>query len=288
MTPDGLSVALRALSLVALYQAAGTVFFLALMRGALARSAAGIRRLALASALLAAPLVVAHETLEAARMADSFAGLIDPGMLRLAWFSGNGAAHVAQLAGLGAIAAALGGTTTGGGRLRLATVGAVVAALALTLTGHSRTHPAHGLFALLLGVHLLVVAFWFGALWPLLQVLRAEPVALAGRVLARFSLLAGRSVPLILLAGLGMAWLLVQDWSVLRRPYGELLLMKLAGYLLLLALAAWNRWRLTPLLQANSVTAVPALRRIIGAEFVLICAVLTLTANLTALYSPEG
>lgn len=288
MTPDGLSVALRALSLVALYQAAGAVFFLALMRGEVSRSAAGIRRLACASALLALPLVTVHETLEAARMADDFAGLIDRRMLWLAWFSGNGAAHVAQLAGLGVIAAALAGTATSGGRLRLATVGAVLAALGLTLTGHSRTHPAHGLFALLLGVHLLVVAFWFGALWPLRQVLRAEPAAVAHRVLARFSLLAGRTVPLILLAGFGMAWLLVPDWSVLRRPYGELLLMKLAGYVLLLALAAWNRWRLTPRLQMNPATAVPALRRIIGAEFVLLCAVLTLTANLTALYSPEG
>lgn len=288
MTPDGLSVALRALSLVALYQAAGAVFFLALMRGEVSRSAAGIRRLACASALLALPLVTVHETLEAARMADDFAGIIDPRMLRLAWFSGNGAAHLAQIVGLGVIAAALAGTTTGGGRLRLATVGAALAALGLTLTGHSRTHPSHGLFALLLAVHLLVVAFWFGALWPLLQVLRTESAAVAHRVLARFSQLAGRTVPLILLAGLCMAWLLIGDWSVLRRPYGELLLLKLAGYVLLLALAAWNRWRLAPRLQVDATAATPALRRIIGAEFVLICAVLTLTANLTALYSPEG
>lgn len=292
MSPDRLSVTLRALTLVLLYQASGAAFFLAVMRGRLSRSAGAIRRLAIASGLAAAVLAAAHETLDAARMADDYAGVLDPAMLRLAWFSGNGAAHLTQMIGLAVIAAALasrrGGDAPGPGALRVATLGAAIAAVALALTGHSRTHPEHGLFTLLLVLHLLLVAFWFGSLWPLVLVLRGEPAAVAAAVVARFSSSAMRLVPLILVAGLGMAWLLIDDASVFRRPYGLLLLAKLAGFAVLMPLAAFNKWRLTPALEAGAPAALPVLRRIIVAEFTLICAVLTVTANLTAFYSPEG
>ena len=72
MTPDRLSVTLRALYLVALYQAAGAAFFLLLMHGRLGPSAAAIRRLAFASAVIGVVLAGLHQTLEAARMADEF------------------------------------------------------------------------------------------------------------------------------------------------------------------------------------------------------------------------
>jgi putative copper export protein len=170
---------------------------------------------------------------------------------------------------------------------RVAALGGAVAALALTLTGHSRIHPQRGLFALLLSVHLLIIAFWFGALWPLLRVLQHESTRAAAGIVARFSMLAGKLVPLILLAGLGMAWLLIDDLSVLRRPYGRLLLTKLVGYLLLLPLAAWNKWRLTPALQSGQIHPATTLRRIVVVEYMLICGVLAATANLTAFYSPQ-
>jgi putative copper export protein len=288
MSPDRLSVTLRALSLVLLYQACGAAFFLAVMHGRVARSAGAIRRLACTSALAGLVLVAAHGTLEAARLAGDYAGMIEADMLRLAWLSGNGAAHVAQMIGLGLIVIAFATHRASGGSRLLATLGAAIAALALTLTGHSRTHAAHGLFPVLLALHLLIVAFWFGALWPLAMVLRAEPRAAAATVIARFSSLATPLVPLILVAGVGMAWLLIDDRSVFRRPYGLLLLAKLAGFALLLPLAAFNKWRLTPALQSGVPAAATTLRRIVVAEFVLICAVLTVTANLTAFYSPEG
>jgi putative copper export protein len=291
MTPDRLSVTLRALYLVALYQAAGATFFLRLMRARLVESAAGIRRLAFVSAVTGMVLAGLHQWLEAARLADEYRGMIDIDMLRLAWLSGNGAAHAAQIYGLAVLALALGSARSGvasGGtpHLPVAIVGAAIAALALTLTGHSRIHPQRGLFALLLAVHLLVVAFWFGALWPLLRVLRDETPPIAAQIVTRFSTLAGRLVPLILVAGLGMSWLLIAELSVLQRPYGRLLLTKLAGFLLLMPLAAWNKWRLTPALLSGSQRSTSALRRVLAIEYLLICGVLTATANLTAFYSP--
>lgn len=294
MTPDRLSVTLRALYLIALYQAAGAAFFLWLMRRHLGACAASIRRLAVASAVSGAILAGAHQTLEAARLADDFAGLQDRGLLQLAWLSANGAAHAAQILGLALLALALGrsrsrsldDTRAGTTPLALAALGGVVAALGLLLTGHSRIHPQRAAFAALLALHLLAVAFWFGALWPLLRVLRMESLPVAAQVVARFSSLAGRMVPLILFAGLGMAWLLLDDLSVLQRPYGRLLLAKLAGFLLLMPLAAWNRWRLGPALLAGDWPAAGTLRRIILLEYLMVCAVLTATANLTAFFSP--
>jgi len=293
MTPDQLSVALRALSLVTLYQAAGAAFFLWLMHRQPLQSAPTIRRLALISAAIAIVLSGMHQTLEAARMADAYAGMADRDLLRLAWLSGNGAAHLAQMLGLALLVLALltagdGPSGSKGLHLSLAGTGGAIAALALLLTGHSRIHPQRALIAPLLGVHLLVVAFWFGSLWPLLRVLRDETPAIAAQVVARFSVLAGRLVPWILVAGLGMATLLVADLSVLQKPYGRLLLAKLAGFMLLMLLAAWNRWRLTPALLQGYLHSAMTLRRIIVLEYLLICAVFAATACLTALYSPAG
>jgi putative copper resistance protein D len=91
--------------------------------------------------------------------------------------------------------------------------------------------------------------------------------------------------PLILVAGLAMAWLLTGTLKVLGKPYGELLIIKLAGFGLLMVLAAYNRWRLTSTYEEARSEA--SLRRSLAAEYVLIVAVLSVTAVLTTLYSPE-
>jgi putative copper export protein len=63
--------------------------------------------------------------------------------------------------------------------------------------------------------------------------------------------------------------------------------MKLVLFSLLMALAAWNKWRLTPALAAGDARAALALQRSISAEIILIAVVLSLTATLTTLYSPD-
>jgi putative copper export protein len=174
----------------------------------------------------------------------------------------------------------------GQGAAGWAGLGGVIAVGGFLITGHTASaHALRPVLAPLLALHLLVVAFWFGALVPLALVLRFEPRALAVGVLQRFSALAGWTVPLILVAGLTMAWLLAGSLSVLGKPYGELLIVKLAGFGVLLGLAAYNRWRLTPTLEAARSQA--ALRRSLAAEYLLMIAVLGVTAVLTAFYSPE-
>jgi putative copper export protein len=286
MTPDTVSVVVRALGFVALLQATGAVYFLVLFGQKLTESTAGIGRLGVVAALVGIPLVVAHQSLEAARMAGEFAGTWDSDLLQRAWKSSSGAAHLLQAIGLLGVAVTL--RRFGHLHQVSATLAATLAVLALLLTGHTSIHALRWLLAPLLAVHLLIVAFWFGALAPLYWVTQRESLDGAARTVARFSALAGWLVPGILVAGLALALVLLPDVSALQRPYGLLLIGKLSGFGLLLALAAYNKWRLTPALLAGAATALPALRRSIAIEYALLIAVLVLTAVMTAFFSPES
>lgn len=293
MSPDLLSVTLRAAAFVALFQAAGAAFFLAKFGAGLGPSRAPIARLGRLAALTAVPLVLAHQLLDAARMAGEFAGSMDASLQRLAWYSGSGVMHLVQVAGMLLVAVGLRtAQASRGPRLTahtLAFAGAVLAMLSFLLTGHTSVHPLRYLLAPLLGLHLLIIAFWFGALAPLCLVLTRDLPAAAVRTMQGFSALAVWLVPLILVAGLGMACLLVPGLAVLQLPYGQLLAVKLAGFGTLMGFAILNRSRLVPAL-ANAHRAgstARALRRSIATEYGVLVAVLAVTAVLTSYFSPD-
>jgi len=137
----------------------------------------------------------------------------------------------------------------------------------------------------LLALHLFIVAFWFGSLIPLAVVLRVEDRETAADLLKRFSSVSAWLVPVILLAGISMAWILASSLRVLGQPYGQLLMVKLAGFGLLMLLAAANKWRLARAFEQGSSDT--ALRRSFAVEWVLIVAILSVTAVLTSFYSPD-
>ena len=282
MSPDTLSVGLRSVLFLCLFQAAGAALFLLVFGSRLESSSRFIRRLALWAASGGWLLIAAHQFVEAARLAGDFTGLSDASLQRLALRSSGAAAHLAQALGLLLIAA--------GRRSRvLLAMGVALAIGSFALTGHTSVHPLRAWLVPLLCLHLAIVAFWSGALLPLLAVLRKEPLELAQRVFERFSKLAAWLVPLIALAGLAMACLLVPDVAVLWQPYGELLTLKLALFGVLMVLAALNKWRLVPGLRDTAGgDAGTQLVRSLLAEYLLIAAVLCVTAVLTTFYSPEG
>lgn len=288
MSPDSLSVIAHAGGYLGLLQAAGAVLFLRQFGGALDASLRSVRNLGVVSALVTIPWIAAHLLLDAARMAGEYHGMMDAELLHLALYSGSGAAHVLQLAGLVLIGVGLRraprqrgpGSTAAG-------VGAALAILAFPLTGHTSAHAMRALLAPLLALHVGLVAFWLGALVPLLLALWQEPSATAAALLRRFSASAGWLVPLIPAAGIAMALVLIPDAAALRKPYGLLLAAKLAGFGLLMGLAALNRWRWVPMLATDAAPARTALRRSVIAECLLIAAVLAVTATLTTFYSPE-
>jgi copper resistance protein D len=284
MSPDSLSVIVRTLECVGLLQAAGAAMFMALFGSHLERNKAAVGRLGTLTAIATLPLVVMHLLLDAARMAGEYGGMTDVELLRLALYSGSGAAHLVQLAGLVLLAFGPRGAARGS---MVARAGAALVLMGFALTGHTSVHPMRWLLGPLLVAHVGIVAFWLGALAPLFLVTAREPVAIAMEILRAFSSWAGRLVPLIPVAGLGIALALVRDAATLRQPYGLLVGAKLLGFALLMALAALNRWRWAPALAADPATARAALLRSLVAEYLLIAAVLAVTAALTTFYSPD-
>ncbi len=309
--PDILSVILRAVSLVLQLQAAGAVFFAAAFGPALTISLVGVRSLARVTAIAALVAVGGHYLLEAARMAGDLSGILDSSLQSTAWNSSTGGAFAVKELGLLLIIA---GMQTSSARLtaehffksavrtspmlwlrRLSSrgftvagiTGAVLVAASFTLTGHTSTSPWRWLLAPLLLTHLLIVAFWLGALWPLWLITRRESRERAARAVALFSAAAFWLVPLILVAGAAIALLLLPDLSALRQPYGELVLAKAALFALLLVLATLNKWRFGPALGGSNLSAGRTLRRVIVAEYVMIVVVLSVTAVMTTFFSPE-
>jgi putative copper export protein len=283
MIPDLLSVAVRSLAFVAAFQAAGTAFFMAAVGKGLTDATGPIRRLGLIAAAAGVILVLGHLGLEATRMAGDFSGIWDPDLQRLAWTSKSGVSQMVQAAGLFGILIALWKPRRGGALW--ASLGGVAAVGAFVLSGHTSAHAERAILAPLLALHVLIVGFWFGSLAPLWLVVRLESRSMAAAVLMRFSRIAGWMVPFILLAGLAMGWILAGSISVLRKPYGELLLAKFIGFGVLMLFAAYNRWKLAPALQhASSGTS---LRRSIVAEYLLIVVVLSVTAVMTTFFSPD-
>jgi putative copper export protein len=286
VNPDVTAIAVRALALICLYQAGGAAFFVALFNRRSPIVLRRVCRLGVFTAVLGIVLVLLQTPLEAARMAGDFSGARNAALLRLALHSSRGDAHALQAAGLTLLAVGLWFHRANGlakWALYIAVAGAMLAAVALTLTGHTSVNPMRAWLAPLLAVHLLVAAFWFGALWPLWLMLTHETDGAAEAVLRRFSQIAIWLVPGLALAGAGMAFLLIDSWSTFRRAYGLILIAKATVFALLLIPAALNRWRFTPALAA----ARGALRRSIVTEYLLIAGVLAMTAVLTSLYSPE-
>jgi putative copper resistance protein D len=164
----------------------------------------------------------------------------------------------------------------------------VLATGAFTLLGHTSVNAHRAALAALLLVHLLVIAFWFGALGPLYLASLRETPARSCELIVRFTAVATWLVPLILLAGAGMAALLLPNLAALLEPYGRLLIAKIVGFALLMGLAAANRWRLGPALAEGTTQSRQRLRRSVAAEYLLICAILTITAIMTTFFSPEA
>ncbi|MGH8209398.1 MAG: copper resistance D family protein [Steroidobacteraceae bacterium] len=309
--PDILSVVLRAVSFVLQLQAAGVVFFAAAFGPALTISLTGVRTLARVTAIVALFTVAGHYVLEAARMAGDMSGMLDGSLQSVAWTSTSGGAFAVRELGLLLIIA---GMQTAPPRLtasrfftsstalssafgvkRLAArgftvvgvTGAVLVAASFALTGHTATNTRRWLLAPLLLAHLLIVAFWFGALWPLCLVTLTESRERMARVVALFSAAAFWLVPVILVAGVAMAALLLPDIAALAQPYGELVIAKATLFAVLLGLASFNKWRFAPALGRADLLAGRSFRRVVIAEYVIIVVVLSVTAVMTTFFSPE-
>ncbi|MFT4120946.1 copper resistance CopC/CopD family protein [Bradyrhizobium sp.] len=150
--------------------------------------------------------------------------------------------------------------------------------LSLAMTGHAATASPEVLTRPAMFVHGLGVAFWIGALAPL-AVLVSKPAAPALPIVNRFSRIAMPVVAVLALSGFAIAIIQVEKWSALiETRYGLVLVVKLVLVLALLALAALNRFRLTPALAGN-IKAAPALKRSIQFECVIALGIFAVVAG---------
>jgi putative copper export protein/mono/diheme cytochrome c family protein len=139
-------------------------------------------------------------------------------------------------------------------RWAIAAVLAVVFAAALVHSGHAAAtagwlgsfHRAAD------GLHLVAASAWLGGLLPLAVLLAAAgrdeiAPAVARAVTLRFSTLGVISVATLLATGTVNGWLLAGSVpALIGTDYGRLLVIKVALFLVMVAIAAVNRLRLTP------------------------------------------
>ena len=175
-----------------------------------------------------------------------------------------------------------------------------VAVATLVWTGHAgATEGVSGTIHRLSDiVHMLAASIWVGGIASFAWLL-FRPAGQAGltnlavthRALEQFSRVGALVVGLIVLTGLINSQILIgiaNMGSMATTPYGQLLLAKLALFGLMLVLAAANRWRLTPALEAGMASggeaaAIEALRQSLIAEGAAVFFILALVAWLGTL-----
>jgi putative copper resistance protein D len=179
--------------------------------------------------------------------------------------TGFGRALAAML--VGALALGLSGAFARNPRwLRVALSGSTIVALAFVGHAADDSGVRGDARLLLMALHLMAIGAWLGAL-PLLRRALARRPPDATILLNRFGLVGGVCVVLVLATGFGtLAFTVIDARGALGADYARVLALKLAFVLGLFALAAVNRFRLTPMMSRDPERARLALRQTIMFE----------------------
>ena len=250
------------------------------LHGSMVRQATTLAMLA----LLASGFVFA---LKGAAMTGEASGMTDPEMLYLLWQMPVGTALVLRVAGLAVV---LAGLWVPGIGIWIAAAGGVLALWSFSRVGHIADAEPVWLEAVLL-MHLAGAAFWVGILSPL-RSLAGETEGLTGATNLghRFGQIAAVTVPVLIAAGIVMAWRLLGEVTALvTTAHGLTLLAKIGAVACLLGAAVANKFRFVPAMRAGDRKAALRLRRSIAVEWVAVCLVLSATAVLVTVPSlPSG
>ena len=283
--PDLVVIGLRALAFITTAQTVGLALFLGFIDTRLDASTGPLRVLTSLSALSASLVLLLQHLLEPARFVGALDGVFDSTFQTLLLTSDAGASRALRLAGLILLACCFAGQS--GSHRRLGLIAGTIVLGSFLLMGHTVGHPQRWLLAPLLLAHLLLAAWWFGAIAAFWISATREPVDVIGRLAREFSRAAVRLVPGIAVAGLIMAIVLLPDLTAIDSPYGKSLGAKLVAFVVLLGLATANKYRLAPRIAGGDVAALVAFRAIVGIEWIVIAGVLALTAVMTGLFGPS-
>jgi len=241
---------------------------------------ARLRTFLLSLSVVALIAAILSFLLRGAALTGEMAGMVDLEMLGLLWTTSVGDAFTYRLAGIILISIGLYLPVIGAW---VSLVGGIVALWSFTQIGHIPDLEQTGIRLLLL-LHLLGVSFWVGILAPLHWLARdPEYMEIAANLGDHFGVMASVIVAVLVLAGGLMAWLILGSLSLIfTSAYGLALVGKVTLVAFLLGLAAANKLRFIPGMQAGNQKAADHLVRSIELEIIVITAVLVATATLTS------
>jgi copper transport protein len=256
-----------------LFAGIGGVFFVSWI--ARERAAAGLLRAALAIGIFSAAASLGFQGLDVLGLPLS--GIFAAAPWKIAVGTSLGPSLLIAMAALVAGLVALRSNVTAMSRM-LSALALVGVGISLAASGHAATAPPEGLTRPAVFLHGIGVAFWIGALAPLVVLLRTARHAALPTV-QRFSRVAVPVVGVLVLTGLVLAAIQLESFRALvATEYGIILSVKLALVAALLAFAALNRVRLTPAL-AREATAATRLSRSVLAECALAAGLLCVVAG---------
>lgn len=229
-----------------------------------------------------------HFFLQVGEFAESgLAGAFDPDFLGILWESGPGFSYRLRLGGWVTLLVLL-------GLFRLARsaipplyiiwfIASGLIAMSFTVIGHSSEQSLWVRLALI--VHIIIAMWWMGSLYPLRQWTGHFPPNTVRHLMMDFSKQATRLIPTLLIAGLFVAFVIEGSFSqLLNSLHGNILMIKIFFVLIMLAIAALNKWKLVPKLRERGY--IRSLRQSIFYEMGLGMLVLTMTAVLSTLVAP--
>ena len=253
--------------------AAGTVFATVMFR------LKHTRGLVIVFGLLGLGAAILAFSLRGANLTGDVTGMTDPEMLGLLWSTPVGTALLLRLMGLCLVIAGLFMGRVGSW---VSVVGGIIALWSFDHVGHVSGRDTT-LLDIALTLHLLAVALWIGVLTPLKRLAsQAETYGMAADVGHRFGVVASVTVPVLILVGGYMGYQLVGSFSALiGTGYGQAMILKVLLVAGLLGLAAANKLRFIPALRSGDPAAARHLSKSISIEWLVILAVLGVTAPLT-------
>ncbi len=281
----------QAIGYAALLLAGGLVVFLGWtsrgirlrddLRRRLVRVLRGAAVVAFAAAAGAVPLAGAYQ------QGLGLGGLLDPAAVDPSLVRDQLTVLVLQAVGL-AVAVVLAGRQRQTPSL-VADLAAALAVWSPAAVGHTRAYEPVSLLVVTDALHLTAGAVWLGGLVGLALTLPT----LAGRsrdaalLVTRFSAVAAGLLALLAVTGTLLAWRILGSWGgLVEVTYGRLLLVKIGIALVVVAVAAWNRYRLVPQVTDDGGhdgrrRAAYVVRRAVALEAVLLVGLLGVTGFLT-------
>ncbi|MEM7071745.1 MAG: CopD family protein [Pseudomonadota bacterium] len=169
-------------------------------------------------------------------------------------------------------------------------IGSIITLSAFTQIGHTSVHEdflTQTLLQIFLLIHLIAISLWVGILLPLYRLSGdVLQIALTAQMAHHFGRIASYFVPVLLVAGGWLAFILTGSWAaLLTSQYGQILLAKITFVILLLVLAAFNKLRFVPALRKGQSHTLKRFKQSLITEMILFVCILSITSILTTMLS---